>query len=250
MGVGVRLPVEETPVSSLELLSCRAMSTDVVAPAEVAQGSATAAACCGCCGARAAAVVAWPKTLATGGGRSRGAEPAQAAGAGAATPVLRERRGWYQGSVASPSSSTCPSARPPDREKEREIAGEMAGCDARHGSHATRPRDAGPLTTIHQPTCLSIHLSTYPPIHLSTYPPIHLSTYLSEAACSEAACPAALPGGLRGGRQPLARPARPARPCLARVGLLALQPHPAVADGPVTGEAHTCERTPAWEPAC
>ena len=167
MGVGVRLPVEETPVSSLELLSCRAMSTDVVAPAEVAQGSATAAACCGCCCARAAAVVAWPKTLATGGGRSRGTEPAQAAGAGAATPVLRERRGWYQGSVASPSSSTCPSARPPDREKEREIAGEMAGCDARHGSHATRPRDAGPLTTIHQPTCLSIHLSTYLPIHLS-----------------------------------------------------------------------------------
>ena len=101
----------------MELLSCRAMCTDVDAPAAAVQGSATAAACCG---ARAAgAVVAWPKTLATGGGWSRGGEPAQAAGAGAATPVLRERRGWYQGRVASPSSSTWPSVRPPE-ERERE----------------------------------------------------------------------------------------------------------------------------------
>ena len=203
MGVGGRLPVEDTPVSSLELLSCRAMSTDVVAPAEVAQGSATATACCGCCGARAAAVVAWPKTLAALGGRSRGAEPAQAAGAGAATPVLRERRGWYQGSVASPSSSTCPSARSPDREKERERELERWLGVTRYTAR-----------TLHG-SAMQAPSPTYPPIHLSTYLSI-----LSEAACSEAACSAALPGGLRRRRQ-----ARPARPCLARVGrLLALQP--------------------------
>ena len=69
-----------------------------------------------------------------------------------------------------------------------------------HDSHATRFRDARPLTTqthlnvnanvsanvsanewctemIHPSIYRPIDLSTYRPIHLSTYPPIHLSTY-------------------------------------------------------------------------